>query len=130
MSTDKKRNSVYTQAILATQKEHSLCLDIGTGAQAFLARQIIQTGRHCVATEANTAYANEATRLLKDLFTDSPRWSVLCVEAEALHATQLTDHVIPHPLHPKNTLRIFHETLGFFASSEGAPRVLNSLCKA
>ena len=129
MSTDKKRNSAYTQAILATQKERSLCLDIGTGAQAFLARQIIQTGRYCVATEANTAYAHEATRLLKDLFIDSPRWTVLCVEAEAIQATQLTEHVISHPLHPQNTLRIFHETLGFFTSSEGAPRALNSLRK-
>ena len=129
MSTDKKRNSAYTQAILATQKEHSLCLDIGPGPQALLARQIIQTGRHCVAIEANTAYANEASRLLKDLFSDLSSWTVLCLEAEAIHVTHLTNHATSHPSHHTNTLRIFHETLGLFASSEGAPRILHALRK-
>ena len=129
MSTDKKRNSAYAQAILATQQEHSLCLTIGTGTQASLARQIIQTGRQCVAIEANTAYANEAMRLLKDLSPESSRWTILCMEAEALHATQLINHATPHPPHSNNTLRIFHEILGLFASSEGAPRVLNTLRK-
>jgi hypothetical protein len=129
MNNDRKRDSTYTQAITATQKEQSLCLDIGTGAQAVLARQIIQTGRPCIAIETNATSANAATRLLRNLFQDTSKWSVLCMEAENLLATQLTNYANMRNPHQPPTLRIFHEILGLFASSEGAPRVLNTLRK-